>query len=170
MHLHWGSRHALNCRVGEKNSDNGFNFDYYTGLLTRPRAIRGLLWFPYGPLKHWFEIDCQIFLQKGVLFRISKELQYWELQWWWATRRSLHGKARRTLYGGRRKLGGLQKVKSPRLFIAESLPGKQMSCSCSCWVLPWLLGVAAVASGLSALFSWGFCWLIIHSTQWIKSA
>lgn len=138
MCLHWGSRHSSNCRVGEKNSDNGFNFEYYTCLLTRPRAIRGLLWFPYGPLKYWFEIDCQIFLQKGVLFRISKELQSGDYNGGEQHAGPCTARLGEHFMEGE---GGWEgcRVKSPRLFI-ESLPGKQMSCSCSCWVLLWLLG------------------------------
>ena len=66
-----------NIRIRKSMSGNGFNFGYYTCLLTNPRAVGHLLWFLYRPLKCWSETKrlSDSSLAKTGLFWIIREVR-----------------------------------------------------------------------------------------------
>ena len=61
-----------NSKLSEKKaSDNGFNREYWTFLLTSPQVVRGSL---YRPPKHWVKtLYNQIFLQQWWIYLESVE-------------------------------------------------------------------------------------------------
>ena len=61
----------------ESMSDCELNCGYHTFFLTSPKAVRGILWFPYRPLKCWLKIQRLPVISptKMNLFKMSREIQ-----------------------------------------------------------------------------------------------
>ena len=141
-----------NPGVGEKAvSNSGLNCGYHTILLTSPKTVGGLLWFPYRPPKCWPEINRlpDISPTKMDLFKVSRELQF-EVCNHCEPHKSSCTRKGKHFYRGERKSRGYSQKRVCGFSLAESLPGKKRSASSSCWALIWSQVMRVPPSGLSA--------------------